>query len=277
MRSNLKVILDLHGTPGGQNGFDNSGRKDKKEWACCNGKNIERTIEILKNITSIFSKPEYHSVIVGINLVNEPFGIDLKILQNFYKSAYENLTKVSENPNLSISISDGFQKLDIWKDFKTKINSKNLFLDTHIYHVFDYKLLNCTFDQHIDLTCKNHKNEISNSNLNIKTYVGEFSLARTDCTKWLNGYKKGSRFDGTLENTSPLGSCDLENSYKQWSKEYKDWMKKFFEIQIGSYEFGSGWFFWNFKTENSPHWDYLLGIREGWIPKDLSIRSNQCE
>eukprot|EP01080_Neovahlkampfia_damariscottae_P006206 gene6206-10212_t len=273
--SNIKVILDLHGAPGGQNGFDNSGRKDHREWACCIGKNTKRTIEILKNVTSIFSKSEYHSTIVGINLVNEPFGIDIQIVQDFYKNAIEAIQKVSDNPNLSITISDAFQKLDVWREFKKTIDEKSLFLDSHIYHVFDYSILNYTFDQHLKLTC-NHKMEIEKSNMIIPTYIGEFSLARTDCTKWLNGYEKGSRYEGSLENTIPLGSCVFENDHNQWSVDYKNWMKIFFERQIDSYESGAGWFFWNFKTENSPHWDYLLGVKEGWIPKDFSTNTNKC-
>jgi len=36
-------------------------------------------------------------------------------------------------------------------------------------------------------------------------------------------------------------------------------------------------FFWNFKTEKgAPQWDYMMGVREGWIPKDLDHRQVKC-
>eukprot|EP01080_Neovahlkampfia_damariscottae_P003167 gene3167-5483_t len=273
-QSNIRVILDLHGAPGGQNGFDNSGVRGKKEWS--SPENGKRTIAVLSKITKIFSKSDFHGVVVGINIINEPFQIDLELLRDFYKLAVLTMKKVSENPNLSLTISDGFQKLSTWENFEINLGTRNLFLDSHIYHVFDYKLLNFTNDQHVTLTCETHKPLIKRSNKFIDTYIGEWSLARTDCTKWLNGYGRGSRFDGTFESTNPIGSCTLENNYKQWSTEYKEWMKRFVEVQMDSYEAGVGWFFWNFKAENSPHWDYLLGVREGWIPKNPAKRTHKC-
>ena len=41
-----------------------------------------------------------------------------------------------------------------------------------------------------------------------------------------------------------------------------------------AYEAGSaqGWFFWNFKTERAPTWDYLLGLQEGYT-SNLLIHS----
>lgn len=50
----LKVIVDLHGAPGSQNGFDNSGqRMDYPMWHS-NETNVERTDAILKTIANMF-------------------------------------------------------------------------------------------------------------------------------------------------------------------------------------------------------------------------------
>jgi hypothetical protein len=33
----------------------------------------------------------------------------------------------------------------------------------------------------------------------------------------------------------------------------------------------------NFKTEKgAPQWNYILGVKEGWIPKDLDNRNIKC-
>ena len=33
---------------------------------------------------------------------------------------------------------------------------------------------------------------------------------------------------------------------------------------------GAGWFFWNFRTEFEPHWDFLEAYRRGWFPRNVS-------
>lgn len=126
----------------------------------------------------------------------------------------------------------------------------------------------------------------------LSTMVGEWSLATTDCARWLNGYNVGSRFDGSFfhppgtpipkDTPPPLGQCrgqeDIHNS-TIWTPEYKAFLKQFSNKQMDAYESGSseGWFFWNFKTEKgAPQWDYMLGVREGWIPKDLDNREIKC-
>jgi glucan 1,3-beta-glucosidase len=47
---------------------------------------------------------------------------------------------------------------------------------------------------------------------------------------------------------------------------------------MDAYESGSseGWFFWNFKTETSPQWDFILGLKEGWIQPIPEKRKNKC-
>lgn len=53
----------------------------------------------------------------------------------------------------------------------------------------------------------------------------------------------------------------------------QDFMKHFVKAQMVTYEskdsgLSSGWLFWNFKVEGGAfaEWDFLRGIREGWIP-----------
>lgn len=53
----------------------------------------------------------------------------------------------------------------------------------------------------------------------------------------------------------------------------QDFMKQFVKAQMVTYEskdsgVSSGWLFWNFKVEGGAfaEWDFLRGIREGWIP-----------
>jgi len=48
---------------------------------------------------------------------------------------------------------------------------------------------------------------------------------------------------------------------------------------MDAFETAVGWFFWNFRTEDehAPEWDYVMGVREGWMPKDAGSRQPYCQ
>jgi len=127
------------------------------------------------------------------------------------------------------------------------------------------------------MTCQKMKDVEFNEKFNIKTIVGEFSLATTDCARWLNGFNHGSRWDGTYAtDNKPLQpicencTCKDDNNINNFTPTYRIFLKNFFETQITAWEKGSGCFFWNFKTEQEPQWDYMLGVREGWITTEFN-------
>jgi hypothetical protein len=53
-----------------------------------------------------------------------------------------------------------------------------------------------------------------------------------------------------------------------WNRQ---WMKHFVEVQMDSYENGSGWFFLNFKAEILLI-GFICWVKEWRIPKDHSRR-----
>jgi glucan 1,3-beta-glucosidase len=220
---------------------------------------------------------------VAIELVNEAFvTIPIEVVKDFYLQGYSRVKKYGD---LAVVIGDSF-RFGSWNDFMFPPHYRHVWIDTHIYQVFDMYRLSFTWDQHLDQTCKQNKPEVAVAPLS--TMVGEFSLAITDCAKWLNGYGIGARYDGTYWQTfpqgraPPLGSCvghdDVHNT-TIYTSEFKEFLKKFAEMQMDAYESGSsaGWFFWNFKTESSPQWDYIMGLKHGWMPSDHSKRQYKCD
>lgn len=271
----LKVIIDLHGAPGSQNGFDNSGVRGDINWPCCNLKNIKRTLGVLNMIAAWFGQKKYEGVVDGINLVNEPFFTQIDILKDFYIEGYHGIRR-AENKDLSVTISDSFRWVREWEGFMRPPQFEKVYLDTHIYHVFNHDMLRWNQNQHFNFTCTVKRPELIRSNHNLWTYVGEWSLATTDCTKWLNGYGRGARFDGTFGGQTAIGTCVNDSEVRTFTPEYRNFLKKFAEIQMSAYESASGWFFWNFKAEKSPQWDYMQGVREGWIPRNHNSRTYHC-
>lgn len=74
----LKVIIDLHGAPGSQNGFDNSGQMmDSPQWMAdggFQGGSSQRTLDIISQISQRYAQANDEDVILAIELLNEPRG-----------------------------------------------------------------------------------------------------------------------------------------------------------------------------------------------------------
>jgi glucan 1,3-beta-glucosidase len=279
----IHVILDLHCAPGSQNGFDNSGKKGEIHFndavTMPNGRviypNINRALQAIDAITHHFSQKQFVGTVVAVELANEIFiTVPLEIVKDYYLQGYEIVKKYGE---LAVIIGDSFRfDASDWGDFMFPPHYRHVWIDTHIYQVFDSYKLSFSWQQHIDETCKKNLPQVAIAPLS--TLVGEWSLATTDCAQWLNGFGSGSRFDGTFPGTYKIGECSGEGDYKQFSPEYKKFLLEFAEKQMDAYESGSsaGWFFWNFKTEKSPQWNYILGLKEGWIPKNGDKRQFHC-
>ena len=288
----LHVLMDMHCAPGSQNGFDNSGHTGPIRFAEANTTddappsypNIERMLDFIGDLTAHVTDPRFHDVVVGIELVNEAFvTIPIEVVKDFYMRGYLRVRANSHSADVGVLIGDSF-RFAAWRYFMAPPHYRHVWIDTHIYQVFDLYRLSYSWDEHIQQTCRQNRPEVAVSPL--PTVVGEWSLATTDCARWLNGFGAGARFDGTFSTTGhlqpPLGSCrgqhDLSNT-EIWTAEYRRFLRQFAEAQMDAYESGSsaGWFFWNFKTEEAPQWDYLRGLREGWIPSSHHGRTFSCQ
>ncbi|KAJ1956658.1 hypothetical protein EC988_001231 [Linderina pennispora] len=263
---NLNAILDLHGAPGSQNGFDNSGRLGGIHWQD-NSENIDRTIEALEGLARIANK--YPSVVDAIEAVNEPaiWGLNEQGIIDFYKRAYTAIREIA--PHVLYVIHDAFMSPDKWDDFNIK-GWDNVILDTHTYHVFVKDRLTLSRNGHLQATCQDAAN-VRSFNTHLWTVTGEWSLATTDCARWLNGFGKGARWDGTMnwEMNGPVypgATCAGQNSIGAWDSSTRTFFRQFAEAQMDAYEAGSGWAFWNFKTEEADDWNYIKLAQNGLIP-----------
>lgn len=76
----LKVMIDLHGAPGSQNGFDNSGKRGEVGWA--QGNTVEQTLKAIRKIRDDHAS---HPAVASIELLNEPMGpsLDMDVVRQF--------------------------------------------------------------------------------------------------------------------------------------------------------------------------------------------------
>jgi len=274
----LKCVLDLHCAPGSQNGFDNGGVRGEIHWADqgVDGTypNMDRTVRVLVKLLKAVKESPHANVVVGIELVNEPFiTIPIPLVMKFYRDAYKAIRQVA--PHITIIMSDGFRFEEMARAIAAE-KFTNVLIDTHIYQVFDEYRLRMTWDQHIHQTCHINKPQLKHSP--VPALVGEWSLAITDCAQWLNGYGTGARFEGQFGGVPYLGSC--AGRAHVWSgfydDKYKAFLRRYALAQMEAYESGVGWFFWTFKAERAPDWNYLLGVRQGWIPANFTHPPRGC-
>ncbi|PCH42165.1 glycoside hydrolase family 5 protein [Wolfiporia cocos MD-104 SS10] len=268
--NSLHVILDLHGAPASQNGFDNSGQRGSANWAN-DSTDIGRTLDIIRYIAS-----QVGGMVNVIELLNEPAGWVADInaaIGAYWQDGYEVVREVAGNTN-EVMIGDAFLGVQHWESFMLPPEAYNVTMDYHQYQIFNYDQLELSLDQHINYSCQVIDTLASYADSNLNTITGEWSTAMTDCAKWLNGRNVGARWDGTYAPGAPvLGSCEgYTGNMSSFSDEYKTFLRKYWEAQVQIGESIQGWVFWTWKAENADEWSYQKGLEGGWIPQDPTDR-----
>jgi len=271
-QNGLKVIVDLHGAPGSQNGYDNSGHRiPYPEWQS-NQTNVQRTDAIIKQLEGMFEGQT--NVVPIIAPLNEPAGYDgdqiLSVVRQYWYDSYGNIRYpygTSQQSNTVELIHDAFQPLSYWAGFMAPPNYQGVAMDTHIYQVFSDADVAMTWPQHISAACGEQS---TLSGFDLWLIVGEWSTSPTDCATYLNGRGVGSRYDGTYPGSTYVGSCTgLTGSASTFSAAYKTFLRQFWEAQVISYEAAAdGWVMWAWKTESADEWSYSAGLKNGWIPQN---------
>lgn len=130
-RHGLKILLDLHGAPGSQNGEMHSGQAGQMLWHS-NRQNIDKTLQILETIAQTYGQ---HEALWGIEVLNEPSAkIPIAVLRDFYGQAYARLKPLLD-PEVWIICSDGFRPWRWWLKFPVK-KYPGIMFDYHHYQIF---------------------------------------------------------------------------------------------------------------------------------------------
>lgn len=163
----IMVMIDLHGAPLSQNGFDNSGRRGPIDWT--QGDSIQQTHTALNQIRDDHAS---HPAVAAIELVNEPMGpsLDLATLKQFYMDGWGDL----ESSHVAITFHDAFEGVNSWNDWGAGMWA--LLLDTHHYEVFDNAQLQMGISEHLSSACSFGEQMTLN---NKWTIAGEWSGAMT--------------------------------------------------------------------------------------------------
>lgn len=275
----LNVWIDLHGAPGSQNGFDNSGLRDSYKFQ--DGDNTQITLDVLQYIFEKYGGEDYEDTVIGIELLNEPLGsvLDLNKLNEFWQTGYKNLREISTSQK--VVIHDAFQSYDYFNDKFQTPDYYNVVIDHHHYQVFSTGELQRSIDDHISAACEWG---VESTEQNLWNVCGEWSAALTDCAKWVNGVGRGARYDQTFtsdssDNYAYIGSCDGSQDISTWDDDKKSNYRRYIEAQLDAFEKRGGWIFWAWKTENTIEWDFQKLYYYGLFPSPLTSRQypGQCD
>jgi glucan 1,3-beta-glucosidase len=232
----LKLLLDLHGAPGSQNGWDHSGRSGPINWPK-DPQNIQETLRVLESFAQNYGQ---HPALFGIELLNEPRDVvPLAILQQFYLDAYSRLRKHLD-PRVAIVFHDSFRPL-AWKKFMQEPAFSNVILDTHLYQCFDEAARGRSAQEQLAFAI-NRKNALDQMQREeLPTMVGEWSLSLPD---------------HSLRGLSPFQLDAVKRGYA--------------DTQLLNYDGTRGWFFWSYKLKHDCEWHFRYCVERGWLPENFS-------
>lgn len=271
-QTGLKVVIDLHGAPKSQNGFDHSGHKlASPGWG--EGDSLRQTHDVLKTLSSKYAIASMQDVVAAIQLLNEPVlgKYEPSFVKQFYRDAFYNLREASDTPAM---LHDGFWDPAWLNGFLSPSdnNAQNVIVDHHEYQIFNSHSAGMSVQQHREQVC----NAVEYySHADKWTVVGEWSGALTDCAKYLNGYKAGNRHEGTFPGSWKIGSCAGKSGHvNTWSQGWKDDVRSYIETQLDAFESRTqGYFFWNFKTQgDAGEWDLFQLLDNDVFPQPLTSR-----
>ncbi|AET38598.1 glycoside hydrolase family 5 protein Ecym_3088 [Eremothecium cymbalariae DBVPG len=275
-RAGLKVWVDLHGAPGSQNGFDNSGLRGQVQFL--EGENFELLKRVVRYVMEKYSRDYYSDVVIGVQVLNEPLGtaVDMGKVKELYYYAYDTLRNEMGRDQIMV-IHDAFMAPHYWDDqFTLEGGYWGVLVDHHHYQVFSPGEVSRSMDEHLQVACALSIDKVTEGHWNV---VGEWSAALTDCAKWLNGVGVGYRWDGTYSpGSTAFGSCEHNDDISRWSPERVANTRRYVEAQLDAFEVRGGWIFWCYKTESAIEWDLQRLLYYNLFPQPLSDRHypNQC-
>jgi glucan 1,3-beta-glucosidase len=235
-RNGLKLLLDLHGAPGSQNGWDHSGRGGAVDWP--KPSNVQETLRILESFGQRYGQ---HPALCGIELLNEPRDVvPLEILQQFYQDAYARLRKIV-NPQVAIVFHDSFRPF-AWENFMQAPAFDNVVLDTHLYQCFSNQDKMRTAREQLEFALNRKVALDRMQREELPTIVGEWSLSLPP---------------RAMAGLSPLQTTSVTRAYA--------------DTQLLNYEGTHGWFFWSYKMAEASEWNFRHCVESGWLPENFAV------
>jgi glucan 1,3-beta-glucosidase len=227
----ISVIVDLHGAPGSQNGWDHSGRAGEIKWPV-GTENVEHTLRVIEGM-AVHCKQ--YSNLLAIELLNEPrWDVPIDVLKNYYIEGYKRVRKSIPAEQAAVIIHDGF-RLGEWKQFMPEPEYRNVILDTHIYQCYTDDDRKRDMRQQLEVAAGGHRKSLAEATLPV--VVGEWSCALPP------------------ESTQGMSPFEARTAVRAYGA-----------TQLMAFEAVKGWIFWTYKLESMGGWNFRDCVKQGSMP-----------
>lgn len=248
----LRVLLDLHAAPGCQNGFDNGGIKDVCEWHT-REEYLAHSVTVLGRLAARYGQ---HRCLYGIEVLNEPrWDVPTDLLKQYYERAYAAIRAHCPAQQVAVIFHDGFRSHREYLGFMQPPRYDNVMLDVHRYQCFERADLELDMPGHLHKAAELWSEEADTiqRELRLPAIAGEWSLGLDQqvVSLWAAG-----PFHHALQ---PLDAFQQDVARRAYAA-----------AQLLAFERYAGWFFWSYRTETAPDWNFRECIARGWLPADYA-------
>lgn len=269
----LKLLIDLHTAPGGQNGFDSSGTIGAVTWHLKPQK-VEQAIVVLEALARRYGE---RPGLFGIEVINEPISytvfrnsrkqyaprnpkdaaistyVPLRFLRQYYKACYVRLRKVLPEDK-AIVFHDGF-RFGHWKTFFAREHMTNVYVDAHVYLSAIERTIGIHSPWAYRLALLFERHRIRDMERHVPVLVGEWCVEN----EWAKEMDRGDLTDDDFDAVQ-------EARFRTVTR-----------MQLHCFNEASGWVYWSWKLEPSPQtapdafwkecWDFRRAQMHGWLPR----------
>jgi glucan 1,3-beta-glucosidase len=230
----IKVIIDLHGAPGSQNGKDHSGRIGAIGWH--KEGNIDRTLKALEELCKRYAGVP---CVVGIELLNEPaWKLGKKRLAAYYEQGYK-IVRKQMGADTMVIFPDAFRPKR-WKRVLRGDEFQNVVMDAHLYQVFSRSDKRLSAFRHLGKAA-DRAGLIRKLQKVRPVIIGEWSTALPQ-----------------------LAVKQMATSPHLSERAYGD-------VQLMAQHEALGWFYWSYKTESGGVWSFQDCVHLGILPTKYDI------
>ena len=228
----IKILLDMHGAPGSQNGWDHSGRRGECSWHT-DKQNIIKTLSVIRRLTKRYG---HHPQLLGIELLNEPKStVPRGPLLRYYEAAYTMIREMCSS-DVWVVFSDGFRPRR-WKRQLRGSGYSHVYMDTHQYQTHSARDKKLNIAGHLRKTMGKVPRQLARMRRHHPIIIGEWSL--------------------TLDKQSLIGLDD---------RQIEAARRAYGAAQLLAYSQSSAWFYWAYKTPHGGTWSFRDCIEKGWLP-----------
>lgn len=225
-RHGLKVLLDLHGLPGSQNGNDHSGRVGRAGWQGSPA-NRDWSLAVLRDLAARYrDQPS----LWGVQVINEPNAAALQLfLRGYYRRAYRLLAHALPD-RVMIVYSDAWSPrlLAFALPFR-----RRAVMDVHLYHM-------------TTLGATSHD-------------LAWFYRKLRRRVRMLRRIAR--RRSVIIGEWSGVVSHETYARYPELDQNAV--FEEFTALQQELYGGFTGWFYWSYKTEGPGQWSYRARVEAG--------------